>query len=65
MGESLQGVNDTGNVTKNCQQDVDQQVSPASALEEDTKRWEEDSKNDLADIAMERISRLCTIGNLD
>lgn len=44
------------NITKNCQQDVDQKVSTASALEEDTKRREDDGKNDLADIAMENIS---------
>jgi len=44
-------VNDAGNIAQDCQQDVDQQVSTATSLKEDTKRWEEDGKNDLADIA--------------
>jgi len=44
-------VNDTRDITQDCQQDVDQKISSTSALEEDTKRGEEDGKNDLADIA--------------
>jgi len=38
-------------LSKNCEQHIDAEVSPASPLEENTQRWEEDSKNDLADIA--------------
>jgi hypothetical protein len=33
------------------EEDVDQDVSTASALEKDTKRWEEDGEDDLADVA--------------
>jgi len=44
-------VYDSGNVSQDCQQDVDQEISTASALEEDTDRWEEDGENDLEDIA--------------
>jgi hypothetical protein len=44
-------VNDTRNITKNCQQDVDEEISTTSSLKEDTERWENDSKNDLANIA--------------
>jgi len=38
--------------TQNCQQDVDQEISSAATLEEDTKRRQENGKNDLADIAI-------------
>jgi len=51
LEDDVQGVNDAGNVTKDCQQDVDEEVSTTSALEEDTKRWEDDGENDLADVA--------------
>ena len=66
----VQSVNDSRNITKNCQQDVDQKVGTATTLpgkcqpvslrgiegffahlKEDTKRREDDGKNDLADIA--------------
>ena len=40
--KSLQGMYDTRNVPKDCQQDVDQQVGSAPSLKEDTERWEED-----------------------
>jgi hypothetical protein len=41
-----------GNVlTEDGEQDVDEEVSSAAALEEDTQRRKEDGKEDLADIA--------------
>jgi hypothetical protein len=40
-----------GNVTQDGQQDVDEEISIAAALEEDTQRWEEDGKDDLANVA--------------
>jgi hypothetical protein len=43
-------VDDTRNVTKTGQQDVDEEVSAAAALEEDTNRWEDDGKENLADV---------------
>jgi hypothetical protein len=43
-------VDDTRNVTQDCQADVDEQVGTASALQEDTKRGQDDGKDDLADI---------------
>ena len=43
-------------VAKNRQQDVDQEISTASALEEDTERRKDDGKNDLADIAGRKVS---------
>lgn len=48
----IQSVDDTGNVTQDGEQDVDEQVGAASALEEDTQRWQEDGKEDLADVAV-------------
>jgi hypothetical protein len=44
-------VDDTGDVTQDGQQDVDEEISTASALQEDTDGRQEDGKNDLADIA--------------
>lgn len=48
----IQSVDDTGNVTQDGEQDVDEQVGAASALEEDTQRRQEDGKEDLADVAV-------------
>jgi hypothetical protein len=44
-------MNNAGNVTKNGEEDVDQKITTAATLEEDTQRWEEDGKDDLADVA--------------
>jgi hypothetical protein len=41
----------TRNVTENGEQDVDQEVGIAAALEEDTDRWQEDGEDDLDDVA--------------
>lgn len=43
-------------VTQDGEQDVDEQVGTASALEEDTQRRQEDGKDDLADVAVGSIS---------
>ena len=55
---NLQSMNDARDVAQDRQQDVDQEVSTTSALKEDTKRWEDDGENDLADIAIESVSFL-------
>jgi len=44
-------VDDARNVAEDGEEDVDQDVSTASALEEYTKRWEDDGEDDLADVA--------------
>ena len=49
--EYVQGVDDTWDVTKDSQQNVDEEVGAAATLEEDTEWWEDDGENDLADIA--------------
>lgn len=56
MREYVQGVDDTWDITKDGQQDVDEEISSAATLKEDTERWEDDGENDLADIAVERVS---------
>lgn len=48
---NVQSVDDARNVTQDCKQDVDEQVSAAAALEEDTQRRQDDGKNDLANVA--------------
>lgn len=49
----VQGVDDTRDVTQNGQTDVDEQVSVASSLQEDTQWRQDDGKDDLADVAVE------------
>lgn len=44
-------MDDTRDVTQDGQQDVDEEISTTSALQEDTEGRQEDGKNDLADIA--------------
>ena len=44
-------MDDTRNVTQYCQEDVDEKVGIATALEEDTERREYDREDDLADVA--------------
>ena len=43
-------------LAQDCQQNVDQEVCTTSALKEDAERWEDDGKNDLADIAVTDVS---------
>ena len=50
----LQGMDDTRNITQYCQENVDEEVGIATALEENTKRREEDGEDDLADVATVR-----------
>lgn len=49
---NVQSVDDARNVTQDGEQDVDEQISTAAALEKHTQRWQEDGKDDLADIAV-------------
>jgi hypothetical protein len=50
-GGYLQGVDDTRDVTKNGQQNVDEEVGAATTLEENTHGGKDDGKKDLAEIA--------------
>ena len=47
----VQSVNDSGDVTEDGEEDVDEQVCAAAALEEDADGGEEDGEDDLADVA--------------
>jgi hypothetical protein len=47
-------VDDAGDVAKDGQQDVYQKICTATTLEEDTERWEDDGKDDLADVAVDK-----------
>jgi len=51
LENNVQSVDDTRNVTQDGQQDIDQEIRSATTLKEDTKRWDEDGKEDLDDIA--------------
>lgn len=44
-------MDDTREVTQDCEKDVDQEVCTAASLEEDTDGRQNDGKNNLADIA--------------
>ena len=47
----VQRVNDAGDVTQDSEENVDQEVGIAAALEEHTERGQEDGEDDLDDIA--------------
>lgn len=49
-------MDDARNETQDGQQDVDQQVSTASSLQENTEWWQEDGEDDFADIAVGLVS---------
>ena len=59
MSENVQGVDDTGDVTQDGKQDVDEEVGTASALEEDTDRRQDDGEDDLDDVAVDFVVSLC------
>lgn len=52
LSDHVHGVDNTGDVTQDGQQDVDQEISTTSALQEDTQRRQEDGENDLADVTI-------------
>jgi hypothetical protein len=54
-------VDDTGNITQAGQDDVDEEISAAAALEEYTERREEDGENDLDDVAESGVSRMLSL----
>lgn len=50
LHDDVHGVNDTGNITQNRQDDVEKQGAAASTLEKDTKWWEEDGDEDVDEV---------------
>jgi len=61
FANDVEGVDNAGNVAEDGEEDVDQNVGAATTLKEDTERWEDDGKDDLADIA----SGESHVGDLD
>ena len=57
VGDYVQRVDDSGNVTEDGQQDVDEEVGIAATLKEDTKRGQNNGEDDLDDVAASRVSR--------
>lgn len=45
-------MNDAWDVAQYRQENVDEEVCIASTLKEDSKRWDEDGENDLANVAV-------------
>lgn len=43
-------MDDTWDIAEDGEQDVDEQVTTAAALQEDAHRWQEDGHNDFADV---------------
>ena len=50
-------MDDTRNIPKNRQEDIDQQVGIAATLEEDTQRGNEDGEDDFANVAIRNHPR--------
>ena len=54
----IQRMDDARDVTQDCEQDVDEEVGAAAALQENAERREDDGKDDLADIANKQRNQL-------
>jgi hypothetical protein len=52
-------MDDTRDVTEDGEQDVDEEISVASPLEEDTQRREDNGNNDFADVTGRASCQLC------
>jgi len=51
LQNNIKCMDNAGDVAKDGEQDVDQKVSAAATLEEDTKRREDNGDDDLQDVA--------------
>jgi len=51
LEDNVQGVDNSWNVTKDGQKNVNEEIGAASTLEENTEGWEDDGEDDFADIA--------------
>jgi len=49
-GQYVQCVDDSWDITKDGQQDVDEKVCSATALKENSQRWQEHGQDNLADV---------------
>lgn len=57
----IQCVDDAGNVTKDGQEDVDEQIGATATLKEYTKRREDNGKNDLDDVGAGECHFCCLV----
>lgn len=48
--QHIQSVDDSGNVTENGQQDVDEEIGTATAFQEDTDWGDEDGEDDFDNV---------------
>lgn len=48
----VQSVDNTGEISEDREEDVDEEISAAAALKADSERREEDGEDDLADVAV-------------
>lgn len=53
----VERVDDTGDVTQDCEQNVDQEISAAATLEEDSDGWQDDGEDDFDDVAVAIVSK--------
>lgn len=51
-------MDDTRDVTKDGQQQVDEQICATATLKEDSKWWQKDGEDDFDDVAMNEVSRV-------
>jgi len=51
LQDNVQGVDNAGNVSENGQEDVDEEVSAAATLKENSERGDEDGEDELDDVA--------------
>ena len=51
----MSGLHDAGDVAQDGEEDVDQEIGSAAALEEDAERGQDDGDDDLADVAVAEI----------
>lgn len=58
QGKHVQSVNDTRDPTQDGQTDIDEEISTASPLKENTQGREDDREEDLADITKFRLVSL-------
>ena len=60
--DDIQSMDNTRDITQDCQTDVDQEVSTTSFLKEDAQRRQDNSKDDLAKVP-EQMKRAESVEN--
>ncbi|KAL8845030.1 MAG: hypothetical protein Q9176_000702 [Flavoplaca citrina] len=55
LWNDIQGVDDSGNVAQDCEEDVDAEIRPNAFFERNSDGWKEDGEDDLDDVAATQI----------